>query len=102
MRAWRLFADDFKAIGADLKEFFKPSRITTAEEFIEEFEKNQLAHYNSKDETLKRLGLDKIPCRLTSNDFNYRNDPKKTEAKYEKFRRYLNERDQFEKEWGND
>ena len=99
---WRLFSEDFKAMGTDLKEFFKPPKITTADEFIEEFEKVQLAHRNSKDEALKRLGLDKIPCRLTSNDFNCRNDPQKTETKYERFRQYLDERDRFEKGWKND
>ena len=96
---WRLFFEDFKAIGTDLKEYFIPSKITTADEFIEEFEE---ACRNSKDEALKRLGLDKIPCRLTSNDFNYSNDTQKTEAKYERFRQYLDERDRFEKGWGND
>lgn len=90
---------DIKTMFSDFVDYFSESKGMTADEFISEFEKREEEKYNSKEETLKRLGLDKIPCKLTSNDFNGVNTSKRTENKYKEFAQYLKMREEFEREW---
>lgn len=99
MGIWKLFADDFKRMYSDFIKYIKPPPIVTAEEFIAEFEKAQEEKYNSKDETLKRLGLDKVSCRLSTEDLYGINDSDAVETKYQTLQRYLEEREKFEREW---
>ncbi len=99
MGLWKLFADDFNSMYSDFVNYFRPPKIVTAEEFIIAFEKAEEDRHNSKEETLKRLGLDKIPCKLSTEDFNGINNREIIDAKYQSFRKYLEDREEFEREW---
>jgi len=83
----------------DLIGYFSESKTISADEFIKEFEEKEEERLNSKEETFKRMGLDKLPCKLTSNDFNGVNSPDKTQRKYNEFINYIKMRERFEKEW---
>ena len=87
-------AEDFRRMKNAFKEFFHPKPIGSAEEFIARFEQKE--SIETKEQALKRLGLDRIPCRLTDDDIRGFND---TEEKYKQFRDYMSKLEAFEREW---
>ncbi len=82
-----------------LKEYFFPSPILTADEFIKQSEEKERELYNSKEEVMKRLKLHKVPCRLTLNDLNSGIDSDAVKKKYRKLERFIEEREKFERDW---
>ncbi len=99
MKLWKTLTDDFTRMCSDFKNYFGPQKIIIADKFIEQFEKAEEERYNSKDETLKRLKLDRVPCHLTPEDFNGINDADVTKEKYRNLQKYLADREIFEREW---
>lgn len=99
MKSWLAFGDDWRRIKSDFKNYIRPHPITKAEEFMLEFDKKMKEKYDSKEETLKRAKLDKVPVTLSANDLNGINDLKKIDEKYQKLQDYLENRETFEREW---
>ena len=89
----KFVVDDFKRMSHDFHDLFTPPRHISAEEFIAEFEARQ--EQETKEQALKRLGLDRLPCHLTMDDliFDTANE------KYDTLKKYIVERKKFEDEW---
>ena len=85
--------DDFKRMCGDFHDLFTPPRHISAEEFIKEFEARQ--EQETKEQVLKRLGLDRLPCHLTMDDLI----SGAADEKYDTLKKYIAERKKFEDEW---
>lgn len=93
----KAFINDFRKLSADIKDYIRPKPTATADEFIARFEARE--ERETKDQALRRLALDRLPCRLTDNDVRGFNDPAYVKSKLDKLKAHIDKLSEFEKEW---